>query len=239
MNAVELFRAGRLQDAIAALGSEVRDNPTDTQRRTFLFELLCYAGTYDRALKQLDVLAANGPEAANGGLLYRSALHAQQLREEQFSKGAHEYSAPPTDALTGTLNGKPFSRLRDADPRLGARLEVYAAGQYMWIPFHYIASIQTQAPRQLRDLMWLPALVKTSESYSGLDLGELLLPVLTPFSWDDESDDVKLGRVTEWVALESGHEVPIGRKLLLVDDEEVALLDVRELVINPVDTGSA
>lgn len=232
MNAVELFHAGRLQDAITALGSEVRDNPTDPQRRTFLFELLCFAGEYERAGKQLDVLAAGSPEAANGGLLYRSALHAQQLREDQFNKGA--YSAPPTDALTGTLNGKPFSRLRDADPRLGARLEVYAAGQCTWIPFQYIASIRTQPPRQLRDLMWLPALVKTSESYEGLDLGEMLLPVLTPFSWDDESEDVKLGRVTEWVALESGHEVPIGRKLLLVDDEEVALLDVRELVIDPV-----
>lgn len=236
MSAVELFHAGRLQDAIAALGSEVRDNPTDLQRRTFLFELLCFAGNYERAEKQLDVLASANPDAANGGLLYRSALHAQRLREEQFDKGAHEYSAAPSDQVSGTLNGKPFSRLRDADPRLGARLEVYAAGQYMWIPFHYIASIQTQQPKQLRDLLWLPAIVKTSESYSGLDLGELLLPALTPYSWDDESEAVQLGRVTEWVALESGHEVPIGRKLLIADDEEVSLLDVRELIINPAAT---
>jgi len=49
MRARELFQAGQLDAAIDALGVEVRDNPTDTQRRTFLFELLCFAGQYGRA----------------------------------------------------------------------------------------------------------------------------------------------------------------------------------------------
>lgn len=235
VNAIELYRAGKLQDAIAALGVELRSDPTDTPRRTFLFELLCFSGEYDRAEKQLDVLAASGKESAMGALLYRSALHAQRLREEQFAKGDALFSSAPRTELSGTINGRPFSRLRDADPRLGGRLEVFAAGQYMWIPFEYIQSIRTQPPSRLRDLLWLPALIGTSPAYKGLDLGELLLPVLTPFSWDDESDDVRLGRVTEWVATESGHEVPIGRKLLVADDEEISLLDVRELVIAPAD----
>jgi len=46
VRARELFQAGKLDAAIDALGAEVRDNPTDTQRRTFLFELLCFAGQY-------------------------------------------------------------------------------------------------------------------------------------------------------------------------------------------------
>ena len=49
MTAQSLFQAGRLDDAIGALSAELRDNPTDAQRRTFLFELLCFAGNYDRA----------------------------------------------------------------------------------------------------------------------------------------------------------------------------------------------
>lgn len=233
MNAIELFKAGKLQDAIDALGVELRSDPTDTRRRTFLFELLCFAGDYDRAEKQLDILASAGKEASMGALLYRSALHAQRLREEKIGSGDAQYVTPPTDQVSGTVNGRPFTRIRDADPRLGARLEVYAAGQYMWIPFEHLASVQTQPPAQLRDLMWMPAIVRTGPSFKGMDLGEMLLPSLTPFSWDDESDEVRLGRVTEWVALESGHEVPIGRKLLIVDDEEMSLLDVRELIINP------
>src|SRR5438477_11261648 len=57
MNPQELFRAGRLADASKALSAELCDNPTDVRRRTFLFELLCFAGEYDRADNQLDVLA--------------------------------------------------------------------------------------------------------------------------------------------------------------------------------------
>ena len=57
MNPQELYQAGRLSDAIKALSAELRDNPTDPRRRTFLFELLCFAGEYERADKQLEVLA--------------------------------------------------------------------------------------------------------------------------------------------------------------------------------------
>lgn len=69
MNSKELFQAGRLADAIQALGAELRENPTDPRRRTFLFELLCFAGEYERAEKHLDVLSQGGKEAELGALL--------------------------------------------------------------------------------------------------------------------------------------------------------------------------
>src|SRR5438067_2530028 len=57
MNSLELFRSGKLNDAVQALGAELRSNPLDAKRRTFLFELLCFSGDYDRAEKHLAVLA--------------------------------------------------------------------------------------------------------------------------------------------------------------------------------------
>ncbi len=42
MKAQELFQAGKLDEAVQALGAELRDNPADARRRTFLFELLCF-----------------------------------------------------------------------------------------------------------------------------------------------------------------------------------------------------
>jgi len=78
MNPQELYRAGRLSDAIKALSAELRDNPTDPRRRTFVFELLCVAGEYERADKQLEVLAQAGPSSELGVLLYRSALYAER-----------------------------------------------------------------------------------------------------------------------------------------------------------------
>ena len=87
MTAQELFRAGQLADAIKALSAEVRDNPTDARRRTFLFELLCFAGEYERADKQLEVLGQAGPSSEIGVLLYRSALYAERQRQDLFTRG--------------------------------------------------------------------------------------------------------------------------------------------------------
>ncbi len=45
---------------------------------------------------------------------------------------------------------------------------------------------------------------------------------------------MRLGRVTEWHELEGGAVVPVGQKVLLVDDEPFPLLELRELEIAPV-----
>ncbi len=72
--------------------------------------------------------------------------------------------------------GGRFKSLRDADPDLGARLEVFAAGAYLWIPFEHIASCEMEPPRRLRDTLWRPAMVRTGPSFQGTELGEVLDP---------------------------------------------------------------
>jgi type VI secretion system protein ImpE len=229
MKAQVLFQAGRLQEAVQALGAELRENPADARRRTFLFELLCFAGEYPRAEKQLDVLAGDGNQAELGALLYRAALHAARIRESIFEKG--DYPAPPLAegvTIAGTVNGKPFESITDADPRIGARLEVFAAGDYLWIPFEHVASIDIEAPKRLRDLLWTPAIVRTGPAFKGKELGEVLLPVLSPLSWKHSDDAVRLGRATEWQD-HAGLSVPVGQKLFLVDDEELPILEIRHI----------
>lgn len=231
MNSRQLFDAGKLESAIEALGAELRDNPTDPQRRTFLFELLCFAGNYDRAEKQLDILGSAGPESEMGTLLYRSALHAERLRAEMFRNGTFPLDADIADEASGTLNGTPFSSIEDADPRIGARIEIFAAGQYMWIPWRHIASVRIEAPKRLRDLLWTPAQVRTSEDFKGQELGEVFLPSLAPLSFESSDDDIRLGRVADSVDLPDGDFAPIGQKVLLVDGEPLPLLSIRELEI--------
>ena len=69
MNAQELFKAGKLAEAISALNENLRKNPSDNKSRTFLFELLCFAGEYERVDKQLDLLEGAGKDAMLGALL--------------------------------------------------------------------------------------------------------------------------------------------------------------------------
>jgi type VI secretion system protein ImpE len=229
MSAIELYQAGRLTEAVQALGAELRDNPADTKRRTFLFELLSFTGDYDRALKQLDILAQQGPQAEMGVLVYRAAIQAERQRQELFrSKSFPEPAADAAAPASGTLNGTPFDAIEDADSRIGARLEIFAAGTYVWVPMAHITSIQVSPPKQLRDLLWIPAVVRLGEGMKGKDLGHVLLPALSPFSWQHTDDNVRLGRQTVWME-EEGEAIPYGQKALLVDGEEYPLLEVREI----------
>lgn len=237
MTAQSLYQAGRLNDAIEALGAELRSNPTDAQRRTFLFELLCFAGNYDRAAKQLDILSQGGQQAAMGTLLYQSALHAERTRQAMFAEDTLPLASPSAQ-VGGTINGKPFRSITDGDPRVGARLELFAAGQYTLMPIEHIESVRMQAPKRLRDLLWAPALVKTAPSFKGLELGEVLIPVMAPGSWQDEDDAIRLGRSTAWIGLDDGREAPIGQRVLRVDDDEIPLLEIRDLVLTPTIGGT-
>jgi len=238
MTATELFRAGKLNEAIQVLGAALRDRPSDTQSRTFLFELLCFAGELDRAEKHLNVLADAGKDSQLGAVLYFSALHAERVRREQFQSGDLHTGAPAQE-FSGTLNGQPFSSIVDADPRIGARIELFAAGAYLWIPFEHVASIELEAPRKLRDLLWIPALVRTGPEFKDKELGEVLIPVLYPDSSADPNDSERLGRETHWREVEGGEPIPVGQKVFLVDGEEFPLLEIRKLEFTARDAATA
>ena len=238
LNARELFQAGKVREAAKVLTAHLRERPADTASRTFLFELLCFSGDYARAEKQLAVLAEGSVEKETGAVVYYAALHAEKTRNELFDSGSF-----PTEAVQspkGELNGKPFTEIRDADPDIGARLELYAAGAYLWLPFEHVASLEMRPPERLRDTLWAPALVQTAESFKGMDLGEVLIPAIYPFSWKHPDEAVWLGRVTDWSADEEGREYPSGQKILLVDGEEVPFLEVRTLnFFQPATTAGA
>ena len=232
MTARELFAAGKLNEAIEALGSEMREHPTDTQRRSFLFELLCFAGLWDRADKQLDILAGDDKNKRMGALLYRGAINASRTREEMFDSGKFPEDSGDAEApaLEYKVNGDPVLALEDADVRIGPRLEVIAGANYLWIPFAHIGSVLIEPPGSLRDLIWIPAQVRTRTG--GAELGKVLLPVLTPYSWKHADSNVRLGRATVWEPGPDGTPVPHGQKLFLTShEEEVPLLEVRTLEI--------
>ena len=240
MTVQQLFQAGKLEEAIQALSAEVRDNPQDVKRRTFLFELLCFAGDFSRAEKHLDLAAQGSRQGEIGALLYHAALHAERTRQDLFAK--QQYPIPKKAAVSGevsiNINGKSFHSITDGDPRIGSNLEVFAAGSYMWIPFTMLTSVEISAPKRLRDLLWLPAKVRTSDKFEERELGEILLPVLTPFASQHPDPAVRLGRSTVWEETSDGEAVPVGQKILLADDEEWPLLELRSLQIAIAQTAS-
>ena len=227
MKAKELLDAGKVREAEKALSAFLRDNPADTALRTFLFELLCFSGQYDRAEKQLGVLARAATKRKWARCCTTPPCTAKRPAIRCFR--SRSFPRPRPASPPGTLNGKPFQSISDADPAIGPRLEMYAAGAYLWIPFEHIASVQIAPPRVLRDTLWTPAFVLTGPSFKGTDIGQVLIPAIYPFSWKSDDESVWLGRATEWVADDEGHEFPVGQKMFIVDGEEVPLLEVRSL----------
>jgi type VI secretion system protein ImpE len=242
MDAHQLFKAGKLSEAIPALNQHLRDNPADLKNRTFLFELLCFAGDFERAGKQLGIIEQEGnKDSMLGTLLYKAALHAETLRQEMFDNKT--YPKKPVNgaaaAVRGKLNGQEFQSLSDADPRIGEKLEVFAGGDYLWISYQDVSVLKIEPPKRLRDLLWMPATLATGPAFRSRDLGEILLPAVSPQSWQHSDDEVRLGRVSEWCEDEAGEVAPFGQKNLLVDGEEFPFLEIRELEIYPANANSS
>jgi len=231
VEAERLYKEGKLGEAIASLQEELRSNPHDVPRRTFLFELLLFKGEFDRARKQLDVIETADPASYLGTAYHKQLLGAEERRQEMFKKGTIPEREEEEKSVSGTLNGEPFENLSDSDSRIGPRLEMFAGGQYVWIPLSDLSVVRISPPKLLRDLYWASAEVESRERIED-EAKEVLLPAMAALSWQSNDEAVQLGRVTEWWETESGDEIPAGQKILFVDDEEIPFLEVRELIID-------
>jgi type VI secretion system protein ImpE len=116
MDARDLFRAGRLKDALAAVQQEVRDRPTDTDRRWLLVELLCLDARLDKADAQLEILAMQSPDAAAGVALLRQVVRAEQARRQFETDGrVPEFlGGVPGERLSARLRAAALLRSGDA-----------------------------------------------------------------------------------------------------------------------------
>jgi type VI secretion system protein ImpE len=132
-----------------------------------------------------------------------------------------------TPALAGTLNGQAFESLRDGDDRLGTVLEVFAHGQYFWVPLDQVATLTMNGPRFPRDLLWVPAHLEIKNG----EAGSVFLPALYPGTEQETDPQLKLGRLTDWRGdtLVCG----VGVKLFFVGSEESSILDWRNLAVVP------
>src|SRR5215472_6928711 len=114
--AKEFLDEGNLKAAIDELISEVKGTPTDIQRRTFLFELLCFAGEFDRAERQLDVIGHQSVKADVGVQVYRNIINAERDRRRLFADGfqPHFLSEPPAYV---DLHLDAINRLREGNTK--------------------------------------------------------------------------------------------------------------------------
>lgn len=225
--ALTLYLGGNLRAALQEAGERLRDRPHDSKLRTFLFELLCFAGEWDRAEKHLDVLAVQSASAASGVVLLRGLLQAHRSREQIYA-GPSIPTAEEPDCYTTLVNDRSFQCCADEDARVVEGLETYGPAGYQILPWVKIQQLQIVTPTTLRDLLWLPGrLLRRDEDETQL----VYLPALAPGSWRHTDDLVRLGRLSVVEETTDHGPLPFGSKLLMCDGEAISLLDVRSIEV--------
>lgn len=258
MHAKELLDAGQLSAAIEQLTQEVRAHPTDGRQRIFLFELLCFAGDYQRAARQLDVIGHQNATMALGVQVYRSILTAEEARQRLFAEGRRPdflFDPPPYVSLhLEALQRLRVDRSDEAEalleqsvharPSLHARLdgrlcEDFRDADDLLAPFlevivggRYVWLPFTQILHlhiaPPRRLRDLLWASATLESPYG-PVGEVFLPVLYVGSSTHTDERVRLGRMTDWQRLSAGLVRGVGQRLFLADGEDRAMLEARDI----------
>lgn len=263
----QLLSTGDLDGAVALAKEGVRDKPAELAPRVLLFQLFSVIGDWERAMTQLNVCADLDPLALPMAQTYRQGLNAEVFRAEvfagkrdplvlgeppewlglhieslkQFCNGRPDAGRDLRDralelapATPGSVNETPFEWIADADQRLGPVLECVVNGKYYWVPFERIKSVHLEAPADLRDMVW------TAAQFTWINDGQAVGLIPTRYPGSAASDDplVRLARKTDWVEDAAGEVHGMGQRLLATDTDDVPLLDVRELSVQPQDAPS-
>lgn len=250
-----------LGGAIAAAIETVRTNPTNVAARTFLFELSCFSGDWERAEKQLDAIGHQDPNAGIGSLIYRQNFKCERDRANLFA-----HSTRPE--FVGGVPGHVEDLLKAID--LVRQGETAAAREMLDKveedrPANSV-TINGEKYEDFRDYndltmcvfevfvkdnyVWLPMEQVVSidflERKSLRDIywpqaqielkngtaGEMFFPSIYADSWKNSDDQVRLGRTVDWRDL--GDEVFIGEgsRLFWADGKDIPGLDIKSIAFN-------
>ncbi len=136
------------------------------------------------------------------------------------------------EAKACSVDGVACEWIADGDSRLGPVCEVIANGQYYWLPFESCSAIITEAPCDLRDLVWAPAELQLPN--------EGRVPALIPArypgtaeSTSENADQLKKARATEWMEHGENGWFGLGQRVWTSDVGEHPLLNTRIVSMTP------
>lgn len=256
MDAKQAFDAGDLQGAIDAQIQVVKATPADTRARTFLFELYSFAGLWDKADKQLEVLGVQKAQAAWGVSVYQNIVAAEKTRANVFRDAAkpETFIDPPAfmqlhlDAIAKLRLGEEAAAMQLLEQSAAQQAEVKGEingtavtglknADELVAPFLEVIMMKDYVwvPwQQVKSLSIMPPNAPRDLIWAAAKLTltdgvqrSCYLPTLYVNSSQSEKNEAKLGRLTDWATTENGPVRGVGQHLLVAGDADFGLLDVR------------
>jgi type VI secretion system protein ImpE len=260
MEAAELLRQGKLNEALEALQNQIRSDPSNSKHRVFLFQLLCVMGQWDRALTQLNVAAGMDPKTLLMKEVCQQALQCEALRKDIFAgKKMPLVFGQPQEWVGWMIQANQQSaqgQYREAQSLRERALEAAPAiaGRINSNAFEWVADADPRLGPILEVILegryfWIPlANINQIKIDKPVDLRDVIwapanfvwsnggtavgfIPARYPGS--DEVDDpaIKLGRRTDWIDQGGDFQVPVGQRLFATNESEYSILEVRALTL--------
>jgi len=128
-------------------------------------------------------------------------------------------------ARTGCIDGQAFGCITEADARFGPAIEAHLLGNYYWVPFERVTRIDFQAPRELQDLIWLPA------RFTWLNGGTVsaYIPTRYPRTERATKPSLLLARTAAWQTPGPNYLVGTGVRVLSADCGDFPITKIRTL----------
>lgn len=267
MNAEESIKTGNLDAALSELQDAVRNNPAKPEYRTFLFQLLCVMGNWNRALTQLNVVADMDSSTLLMAQTYRELLQCEAFRAEVFTgKRAPLLFGEPNSWL-GTL----MQALGPASEGQGDKaqdivmqamdLASARTGSVDDQPFEWLSDADMRLGPVFEIILngkyyWVPMDAVAEISFAEPeDLRDLVwLPV--QIRWVNEGNAIgfmptrypgaatledhqnALARKTEWCDIGGDFYTGAGQRMFTTDSGDVSILQTRKIVFD-VASGTA
>jgi type VI secretion system protein ImpE len=256
----ELLAAGRPADALQSLQQRVRDRPDDAKLRTFLFQLLCVLGQWERAQAQLELCGQLDHATLAMVSTYREALKCELVREAVFAGKTTPMIFGQPQAWVASLVEALQADAR-GETNLGTRLRADAlaaapttAGSVDGTAFDWIADADSRLGPVLEAIVngryvWVPfASLAKVDLEAPADLRDLvwapahlelanggdtvaLVPSRYVGSGAAGEGALQLARKTEWVEIGSEQYRGLGQRMLTTSANELGVLEARQIVL--------
>ena len=259
----ELVAGGDPGEALKRLQERVRDRPEDAKLRTFLFQLLCVLGQWERAQAQLELCGQLDHATLAMVNTYREALKCELVREAVFAGKTTPMVFGQPQAWVASLVEALQADAR-GDNALGTKLRADAldaapptSGTIDGTAFDWIADADSRLGPVLEAVVngryvWVPfAALAKIDLEAPTDLRDLvwapahlelanggdtvaLVPSRYVGSGAAAEGALQLARKTEWIEIGSEQYRGLGQRMLTTSATEVGVLEVRKIVLDAI-----